>query len=96
MRRSLDRRLPMNELPTGAENSRILVKILAALFAIAMVMGPGPGLYLVNPDPGAPESATTVGNVPVLYLWALFWYAVQVVVLLVAYLKVWGRGDGSV
>lgn len=64
---------------------------LTVCFTIAMLMGPGPGLYLVNPDATAGEASATMGNVPVLYLWALFWYGVQVTVLVFAYFLVWER-----
>ena len=64
---------------------------LGAVFALAMIMGPGPGIYLVNPNSADAESVTTVGSVPVLYLWALLWLAVQIVVLLIAYVRLWGN-----
>ena len=32
----------------------------ASIFALALVMGPGPGLYLVNPAPGDPASTVAV------------------------------------
>ena len=79
----------------AADDKKRLGRILAGVFVLALLMGPGPGLYLVNPDPGSPNSAATIGNVPVLYVWALLWCAVQVTVLLVAYFKVWGRPDDS-
>ena len=73
----------------GAGSRRRLARRLFLAFAFAMVMGPGPGIYLVNPDPSNPESVVTVGNVPVIYLWALFWLGVQVSILLVAYFRLW-------
>ena len=63
--------------------------ILAAIFAFAMIMGPGPGVYLVNPGPEEGQGATVFCNVPVIYLWTLFWCGVQVVVVLLAYTKLW-------
>jgi hypothetical protein len=70
-----------------------LGKILALIFGIAVVMGPGPGLYLVNPDSNDPETVATLGQVPILYLWVLFWFAVQAVVVLIAYFYLWGSND---
>ena len=68
---------------------RRLATVLACIFAFAVVMGPGPGIYLVNPDPGDPQSTATVATVPILYLWALFWFAVQASVVIVAYVFLW-------
>ena len=69
-----------------------LSKILAAIFIFAAIMGPGPGLYLVNPSP---EDATTASflGMPVLFAWAVFWFFVQAGVVLVAYRKLWTNGD---
>lgn len=66
---------------------------LAGLFVLALVMGPGPGLYLVNPDPNDPESVRTMLGLPIIYAWGLVWFAVQAFVLIVAYFTVW-RDDG--
>ncbi len=69
-----------------------LTIILSAIFAFAIIMGPGPGLYLINPDPADVHAVVALGSVPVLYLWALFWFAVQAAVVLTAYFKLWGAG----
>ncbi len=69
-----------------------LSKILTAVFVFATFMGPGPGLYLVNPSPGDPSPATFLG-MPVLFAWAVFWFFVQAGVVLVAYRKLWTNGD---
>ena len=68
---------------------RRLTKVLAGLFALAVVMGPGPGVYLVNPDPGDPHTTTTIATIPILYLWALCWFVVQASVVVVAYFYLW-------
>ena len=60
---------------------RTLAVVLSLLFVTAMIMGPGPGLYLVNPDRADPEAIFTAAGVPVLYLWALFWFIVQATVI---------------
>lgn len=70
-----------------------LSRVLLSLFAFAMIMGTGPGIYLVNPDASAVDAVTSLANVPILYLWALFWYAVQVTLLLIAYCKLWEQPD---
>ena len=66
---------------------RKLAVILSGIFLFSVVMGPGPGLYLVNPD-SANAGATFLGA-PVLYAWAVFWYVVQASVIVVAYFTVW-------
>ncbi|MDP6928689.1 MAG: hypothetical protein QF412_03200 [Planctomycetota bacterium] len=71
-----------------------LSKILAAVFVFALVMGPGPGLYLVNPSPEDTSPATFLG-IPVLMAWAFFWFFVQAGVVLVAYRKLWTKRDGA-
>ncbi len=69
-----------------------LSKILAAIFVFAAIMGPGPGLYLVNPSPGD-SSPTTFLGMPILFAWAVFWFFVQASVVLVAYCKLWTNQD---
>lgn len=75
-----------------------LAVALGAVFVLALVMGPGPGLYLVNPDPSDAGARFTFLGMPVVYVWAVFWFFVQAAVVVVAYLTVWrdeGAGDGS-
>ena len=58
--------------------------VLAIIFVVALLMGPGPGLLLVNkPEP-------TFG-LPTLYVWGLLWYVVEVTVVVLAYFFVWSR-----
>ncbi len=66
-----------------------LSRFLFALFLLAMIMGPGPGLRLVNPDPADPNAVYTMLGLPVIYVWGLFWYAVQLVAIIIAYRKLW-------
>ena len=73
-------------------NRRVLAVILSGIFILAIVMGPGPGLYLVNPDPSDPGATVSLYNIPVIYIWAVFWAAVQAAVVIIAYLKLWDRG----
>jgi hypothetical protein len=62
---------------------------LTVTFLLAMVMGPGPGLLLVNPDISQANPEVTIGGIPKLYAWGLFWYGVQIAVVVTAYFKVW-------
>jgi hypothetical protein len=60
--------------------------ILAAVFALAMILGAGPGVLLVN------QPATWFG-LPRLYVWGMFWCAVEIAVVVAAYLLVWTTND---
>ena len=71
-------------------NKKLLSKVLAGVFAVAMIMGPGPGLRLVNPD-DSPDARFTVAGLPIIYVWGLFWYAVQLAVVVTAYFTVWNE-----
>ena len=71
-----------------------LAVVLTAVFALAMVMGPGPGLALINPDITDPSARYTIAGVPVIYAWGVFWYGVQVAVIVTAYCTLWREGDG--
>ena len=74
---------------------RHLAVLLSCLFLLTMVMGAGPGLHLVNPDPGDPAAAFTVGGLPTLYAWGLVWYGAQLAVILVAYFKLWRSSENG-
>ena len=60
--------------------------ILISIFLVALIMGPGPGIYLVNDF--AADGGRMFG-IPILYVWAIFWFAVEAMVILVAYLFIW-------
>ena len=61
---------------------RPLGLFLGLLFALAMIMGVGPGVLLVNqPD--------TLLGLPRIYTWGLLWYAVHVVIVAMAYRFLW-------
>lgn len=73
-----------------------LGKWLAAVFMMVMILGPGPGLRLVNPDPaGTDKDAFFVGGLPIIYAWGLLWFAVQILIILVAYKKIWVFDTGA-
>jgi hypothetical protein len=77
------------------QRRRGLAILLGTAFALAMVMGPGPGLYLVNPDPADPQATYAIAGVPILYLWAVFWFGVQAGVVLIAYFTLWNNRRSS-
>ena len=68
--------------------------LLIFLFLLAVFMGAGPGLHLINPDPLDPTATFLAFGLPRIYVWGLFWYAVQFAVIFYAYTKIW-RGDGD-
>ena len=72
---------------------KTLGTVLALVFLFAMFMGPGPGVYLVNPDPTDPNTRLLFFGMPVIYVWAVCWFFVQAAVVLLAYVLLW-RGDG--
>ena len=69
-----------------------LAKTLTAIFLIATFMGPGPGLYLINPPAGANTPATVLG-IPAIYAWVAFWFFVQAGAVLIASKKIWEHND---
>ena len=68
--------------------------ILTVVLLVTMFMGVGPGLRLINPDPQRPGSAFSLFGLPTVYAWGLLWYAVQLIIILVACFTVW-RTDGD-
>lgn len=66
-----------------------LSPLLTAIFFLAVFMGPGPGIYLVNPSSGPGTDQTTVFGMPILYVWAVFWFFVMAVTVIVAARCVW-------
>lgn len=70
-----------------AQTKRRTGWILAFVFIVALLMGPGPGMLLVN-------RPVAVCGIPALYAWGLLWYAVEVAIVVLAYFLVW-RDDGA-
>ena len=69
---------------------RTLGVVLGLIFLFALVMGAGPGIYLVNPDPADPAARLTIlGGVPVIYAWVLLWCIVEAAVAIIAYFYLW-------
>ena len=54
-----------------------------------MIMGPGPGLRLINPDASDPNATFLFAGIPIIYAWGLFWYAIQLIAIIIAYKKLW-------
>jgi hypothetical protein len=77
----------MNKSSSGRKRLTIT---LSVIFALAVVMGAGPGVYLVNPDADNPDATFTFLGMPVIYAWVTFWFLVQAIVVLVAYYRLWG------
>ena len=75
--------------PNKTTRQRRFGLVLFAVFALAMVMGPGPGLRLLNPAPTAARESLLILGVPEVYAWGLFWYGVQAAVVLSACLTIW-------
>jgi len=63
--------------------------ILAVAMVVATAAGSGPGILLVNPDPGDPDATWSILGMPVLFVWAVAWFLVQVSVVVIAYRTVW-------
>lgn len=75
-----------NPDPSTASPTRKRAWTLSAVFLFALVMGPGPGLYLINDY--AADGGTLLGA-PAMYTWAVFWCAVEAAVIAIAYKTVW-------
>ena len=76
-------------MPPDDRKRKLLSGVLVGVFLLAMVMGCGPGIYLINPHPADPGAMRTLCSVPVVYAWAVFWCAVQAGVIVAAYFLVW-------
>lgn len=63
---------------------RRLAGSLAAIFFLAMIMGAGPGIWLVN-------GRGPVFGIPVIYLWVVFWFVVQASAVVTAFLTIWKK-----
>lgn len=55
---------------------------LTVAFVVAILLGPGPGLLLVN-------KANSRFGLPDLYVWGLLWFVVEVAIVVLAYFFVW-------
>lgn len=66
--------------------------LLGGGLLLAIFMGAGPGVHLVNPEPDSPQPATILG-IPVLYAWYLFWLGIEGGIVIAAYFLLWRRED---
>lgn len=64
--------------------------ILAAVFAVAVTLGAGPGIALVNRPGSIPIAGV---KLPYLYAWGVLWYLVEAACVVLAYLWVWRDPD---
>ena len=61
---------------------KALSRGLPALFLLALFMGAGPGVYLIN------DGGTCFG-MPTIYAWGLLWYGVEAICVVLAFLYLW-------
>lgn len=59
---------------------------LSILFPVAFLMVCGPGVWLVN-------RPILIGGFPLIYLWAIGWFAVLAILMAIAYKFVWTVTD---
>lgn len=59
-------------------------RTLCAMFAIALMMGAGPGVHLVN-------GRGPILGMPAVYAWAVIWYAVEATIVAIAFKTVWRK-----
>ena len=71
---------------TTPKPDRWLRRGLSAAFIFALLMGAGPGLYLIN---GYAADGGTILGMPALYAWAIGWCAIESGIIVAAYLTVW-------
>ena len=77
----------MTEITRKPTKSR-LKWVLGGVFLFALIMGPGPGIYIVN---GYAAKGGTILGMPALYFWAVLWFLVEAAVVLTAYLTIWKK-----
>ena len=70
-------------------SERRLSILLISIFSLALLMGPGPGNLLINPDPADPEARRFIFGMPIVYAWALLWFGVQASCVVIAYFFLW-------
>ena len=59
-------------------------RTLCVMFAIALMMGAGPGVHLVN-------GRGPILGMPAVYAWAVLWYAVEATIVVIAFKTVWRK-----
>ena len=86
---TVDPAVGAGHIPEHADYARLLVGV----FVLALIMGPGPGIELVNPSADPGERAATFLGAPILYVWAVFWFLVMATAVVVAYCKLWTEDE---
>ena len=61
---------------------------LATVFALALTTGAGPGIFLI-------DQTQSWFELPRLYVWAIFWFCVETLVVIVTYMIVWRSPDAE-
>ncbi|MBA2113793.1 hypothetical protein [Bremerella alba] len=74
--------------PAPSSTSRPLSYAATAIVVIALIMGVGPGVLLVN-------RPTMFLGLPLLYFWGIGWYFVICGVAIICYFFIW-RGDQDI
>ena len=72
----------MKEPPTSRTGK--LGAILLSLFFFAMIMGAGPGIYLIN-------GKGPLFGIPIIYAWVVFWFIIQASAVVIAFKTVWKK-----
>lgn len=78
-----------------SEQKKRLSIWLSIIMVFAMLMGPGPGLRLVNPDISDPAATYVIFGIPVIYAWGILWFFVQMTLVIVAYRTIWVEEDDA-
>ena len=59
-----------------------LGRLLLIIYAVSLLFSNGPGVLLIN-------RPVLLLGLPLIYIWAIFWWLVQMSIVLTAYFKVW-------
>ncbi|MFC2076936.1 hypothetical protein ACFLT7_07625 [candidate division KSB1 bacterium] len=59
-----------------------LGKWLVIIYVASLLMSNGPGVLLVN-------RPVLILGLPLIYIWAIFWWLFQMTLVLIAYFRVW-------
>jgi hypothetical protein len=59
-----------------------LGKWLVIIYAVSLLLSNGPGVLLVN-------RPILILGLPLIYIWAIFWWLFQMSLVLIAYFRVW-------
>ena len=73
-----------NSPPPESRAISARAKCLLLIFLGTIVMGPGPGVLLVN-------GKGPIFGMPAVYTWLVGWWIIQVSVVVVAYFTVWRK-----